>query len=355
MKNPSRELHALLQGLFSGQISTCGSQDWGRVARYASEQGVSGFLFKRVKPAVQELGIPSTVLRQWKQDYLGNQASYFQHLSTGIPIFQTLTTQSIPFFVYKGISLIEQYYLDPGLRPIADLDVVCQSIDVPRVSNIIEQFGFVKGEGFGHHFYRGVLCIDLHTDLFRLDRIPTRSYSLSQGWNDVWKRLTCCTVQGLSIGTLHPFDEFALLSWHALKHSFSHMKWLVDLALVFQTLAKSEDFMKYLTCLPEDSVRKGVWYALRLLHEWFEIPVAQSLIQSVEPANKGWLESQAFKKAKAGGIQKSFAELCFLGTMNGLRPKMKFVGEMLFCEGFDVRRIFSAGWSPIRQAWSRMD
>ena len=143
-----------------------------------------------------------------------------------------------------------------------------------------------------------------------------------------------------------------MMSWHVLKHSFSHLKWMVDLALMYQTLSQSSDFMKYLTRLPDDSIRKSAWYVLRFLSEVFEIPVAPSLIYLLRPAKIGWIERQAFTLIQAGNIREFFAELSFLGSIGGVRPKLQFVREMFLYQGFGVDQAFNAGWSAIKTAFS---
>jgi len=324
------ELLYVVRSLLAGDIPHLLPHDWERVAALASRHGVSGFLFKRLQQEPENSGIPHHLLGHMQEEYLANHTLYFRHVACGMPIFHTLTKQGIPFFIYKGISLIDRYYRDPGLRPISDVDLVVHREDIPVVSQILEHHQFIKGEGFGHHFYQDNVCLDVHTDLFRLDRVSTRSYALAHTWEDVWDRLDHFQVQGCSLATLHPIDEFVLLSWHALKHSFSHLKWFIDLSLIYQAQSHLNQFSLFLASLSDDSIRKAAWYVLRLLQAWFLTPISSPMVQAVMPAKLGWLERQwSFNQVLARGKGDYFAEVSLLGSIQGIPNKVKFMTETI--------------------------
>lgn len=351
-KSRLTDLHLVLGDVLLDQTPHLSQNEWGVVAANASEHGVSGFLYKQVRDKSTENEIPSDVLARLRQDYVSNQALYFRYLSQVLPIFEQLNEEGIPFYIYKGCALIERYYRDPGLRPISDFDVVMKAKDILAASQIIEKHGFLKEHTFGHHFYRQDVCLDVHEDLFRLDRVPSRKYAIVDDGAGLWDRLDILNIQGCSVATLAPYEEFIFLSWHAMKHSFSHLKWLVDLGMMYRILSRSSDFSNYLSGLPDDSVRKSVWYVLRLLHEWFGIPIEQGLQKNVQPGKLGWMEQQAFNLVRRGAMMTSFAEVSFLGSMEGLTPKLQFLREMLLGEGLDLRRMARAAWSPIKSVSS---
>ena len=344
-------LQRVVGDVLSDRISILSNKEWEGVAEDAAEQGVSGFLYKHVRDRETELRIQPEILGRLRKDYVSNQAVYLRYLHGALPIFKQLSQQGIPFFIYKGCSLIERYYRDPGLRPISDIDLVMKVKDISSASKIIEEHGFIKDHTFGHHFYCEDFCLDVHEDLFRLDRVPSRKFAIANDGAGLWDCLDTLNIQGCTVSTLAPYDEFTFLCWHAMKHSFSHLKWLVDLGMMYQILSRNSDFRKHLSCLSDDSVRKSVWYVLRLLDEWLGVPIDQELQKNVEPQKIGRIETYGFNLVRRGAIRESFAEVSFLGSIKGFNPKVQFMREMLAGEGFAIRRIVSTGWSTMKSVW----
>ncbi len=350
-KAPLTDLHRVVGDVLSNRSPNLFYSKWEGVVDSASQQGVSGFLYKHVRDRATEIAIQPDVLERWRKDYVSNQAVYLRYLSLVQPIFKRLTKENIPFFIYKGCSLIERYYRDPGLRPISDIDLVMQPKDILSGSHIFEEHGFIQEPTFGHHFYRDEFCLDVHVDLFRLDRVPSRKFAITHDGAGLWERLDRLNIQGCPVRTLGAYDEFIFLCWHAMKHSFSHLKWLVDLGVMYHILSRSSDFLKHLSHLPDDSVRKSVWYVLRLLQEWFEMAIEPEVQKNVEPKKTGWMEQQAFNLVREGAMSSTFAEVSFLGSMSGVQPKLQFMKEMIKGDEFDLRRVVSAGWTTMKSAW----
>ena len=347
-KDSLTALHRVVGDVLSDRLPNLSPKEWEGVAEDASEQGVSGFLYKYVRDRAPELAIQPEVLGRLRKDYVSNQAVYLRYLSLLLPILNKLNKENIPFFVYKGCSLIERYYRDPGLRPISDIDLVMQIKNIPLASKIIEEHGFLKARTFGHHFYHDDFCLDVHEDLFRLDRVPSRKFAITHDGTGLWERLDRLNIQGCPVQILDAYDEFIFLCWHAMKHSFSHLKWLVDLGMMYEILSRNTDFSECLSNLPDDSVRKSVWYVLRLLHEWLGIPIEPGLQKNVEPLKTGWMEEQAFNLVREGAMSSTFAEVSFLGSMSGVGPKLQFMREMLLGKGFDLCRVARESWATIK-------
>jgi hypothetical protein len=347
----------VLQDLLAGHLPPNPAptpEQWERVIELAVDHEVSGFLYKAIHPHTLELRVPPEALTRLKDDYLLNQVRYFQYVSRVAPIFAALNRHQIQFFVYKGLSLIEHYYRDPGLRAIIDVDLVVHQKDIPVVSEIIRGYGFTARDEQGLHFDREDLCLDIHQDLFRLDRVPSRALALSDRMETVWNRLVPCSFQGSVMARLDPVDEFIILGWHALKHSFSHLKWLVDLKLMYQNLSGCSDFLRRLHTLPDDSIRTGVWYALRLLNEWLRVPVSPTLICALAPGKSSRVEHRAFDRLQAGMEVRYFAELCFLRTIKGAQAKLMFMRDMLLCGDSEGGTTSQKGWHAVGTMVSRL-
>ncbi len=294
----------------------------------ALDHHVGGFLYSRL--ALKGAHGSSDHFGRLEADYRVNQLQYFQYISSLTPVCRELFARKIPFFAYKGLPLIDRLYGNPGERTMTDVDLVLHPHDVPTVHTLFQRHGFIPWEGVPHRLSRGELSVDLHQDVFRLDRIPSRASFVDAEWhNKIWKRLIPYEVHGCPLAALHPYDEFALLSWHALKHSFSHLKWTIDLALLFPPIARSPEFSRYLVALPHDSIRKSVGYTLWLLRDWFAHLVQDTLISSLVGNRTNWIERRQFQRILLGADVRYFAEWSFLGTMTNGRTQLAFVRDMI--------------------------
>ena len=160
-----------------------------------------------------------------------------------IEIGELLDTHSIPYAALKGASLSLEFYAEPALRPMRDLDIMVLPDDAERAYDKLKAAGFQKVQGKGeygleykHHLpplrnAQGVY-LELH------HRIAPCDWSGSQPLgNRLVENARPVEFQGHTIRMAHPTDTYLHLVVHAAFHNLfdNGPNLLSDVAALEQT------------------------------------------------------------------------------------------------------------------------
>lgn len=142
-----------------------------------------------------------------------------------IEIGEVLDTNAIPYAALKGASLSLEFYDEPALRPMRDLDIMVLPADAERAYEKLKAAGFEKLQGKGnygleykHHLpplrnAQGVI-LELH------HRIAPCDWSGSQPLgNQLVENARDVDFQGHTIRMAHPTDTYIHLVVHAAFHN----------------------------------------------------------------------------------------------------------------------------------------
>jgi len=105
-------------------------------------------LWMRSRPAIPQDPLAITCIRDGrprgggKERYLHTWGENLRFYHGVLPLLQAFEQVGIDAVVLKGLALIARFYRDPGLRPMADVDVLVSSTDVERVSAIAGGLGW---------------------------------------------------------------------------------------------------------------------------------------------------------------------------------------------------------------------
>ena len=140
---PTARQELLLQAaLLPGEA---GLAAWRRVRpSVASESlhGASASLLPLVYQNLARLGDADVGVEALKERYLHTWGENLRFYHSVLPLLQAFEQVGIDAVVLKGLALIARFYRDPGLRPMADVDVLVSSTDVERVSAIAGGLGW---------------------------------------------------------------------------------------------------------------------------------------------------------------------------------------------------------------------
>jgi len=142
----------------------------------------------------------------------------------------------IEVFPLKGPALALALYGDGSLRQSNDLDLLVRRDDFPRAEALLLRWSFTALGAPSEHdrrFLRGGLLVELHFELasprffpFDIDGIWSRS-----------RRVDFC---GKPARAMSNIDLVLYLCAHGLKHGFSRLIWILDLARALQGLEARE-------------------------------------------------------------------------------------------------------------------
>jgi hypothetical protein len=168
----------------------CGP-DWEQLVRLATWNRLSALL----RAGLREAGVfdraPESVRRQLTSAYHNNvatEAARRRHLDEVLGRFGD---EGIPAMLLKGAALAETVYREPGLRPMADVDILVPEADVRRAHDALLECGYVllpaHCEDEHHHLPGlgtpdGLAAFELHRSL-----MPPR-FPLQLDADRFWRR-----------------------------------------------------------------------------------------------------------------------------------------------------------------------
>ena len=113
--------------------------DWEAVGKLAKEQDVVSFLYDGA--AAANAPVPAALLQKWKSKMLQGVVRNERLLRAQEELLGWLREEEIPAVVLKGSS-VSQYYPQPDLRILGDIDILVRKPDVDRVRELLEQHGY---------------------------------------------------------------------------------------------------------------------------------------------------------------------------------------------------------------------
>jgi hypothetical protein len=151
-------------------------------------------------------------------------------------ILRLFGTAGIDTLVLKGASLIARYYDDPGVRPMADVDVLVPVKDAPTAMRILEAGGWQRPpfdeaelirriHGISYRDGRGHVC-DLHWQLGMNLVIPGHRAESADAF---WEGSDEIQIAGTRTRALNPADQLLHVIIHgAGSYSGTTLQWIAD-------------------------------------------------------------------------------------------------------------------------------
>jgi hypothetical protein len=183
---------------------------------------------------------------------------------------------------------MESVYGDPGLRPVADLDLIVRPADWRPFRKILEAQGFVDASPlpiepersrlrwiFAPYFRRGRLFLEIHF-------APLGFHQPLVDENAVWASTEMRRVGGGEARVMAPEHELAYLCAHALQHSYSRLIWLVDIAEVCRRERIDGDVL--ISFCRREGLAAPVYHAFRLVNRLWPGAVPGRWVDALAPA-----------------------------------------------------------------------
>jgi len=214
---------------------------WRDIVRSADEHGV----FPVVVRNLRRLGWPHVPEATRKELEAAERLNAVRNrlLARGLgTILGRFAQAGIPVIPLKGVALAESLYGDMSLRVCSDVDIL---VPRPTVGHAVE---LLQADGFrgADRYHAGATDIDLllRSNMeYCLDSPPASfHYVLELHWDIAWRWRADSemvehlwadarpgTVLGADAWVLSPEWELLYLAFHAARHRWSALKWLVDI------------------------------------------------------------------------------------------------------------------------------
>lgn len=225
--------------------------NWHAVAEKAQAHRLEPLLYAALKARDLLSKLPEDVAEDLRTAYFRSYvANWFAYAELSC-LLDCFNREQIPAVLLKGCALGELLYSDIGLRPMVDLDVLVPEMEVPHVSALLAQRGYLPSiepvDGFQQAFRneqafvrdsRLPIEVDVHWHLtagkYYSERIPVDWF---------WQRTMEFTTSNRSARVFLPEAQLLQLMTHlALHHSGEGLLWTLDIALL---LARYQKQMKW--------------------------------------------------------------------------------------------------------------
>lgn len=217
------------------------SLDWERVLRLAEHHGVAPLVYERVRSA--RLEIPETVVDELRRRYDDNARRNLTFVAELLRVVNALGAHGIDAMPYKGPVLAETVYGDLALREFSDLDVLVRPQDVGRAKEALKALEYapnldlsaVEERAYLRSGYEYTFDGPLGKNLLEIQwAIVPRFFAVDFSVADFFGRAALVDLGGRKVKTLSPEDLLLALCVHGVKHAWTRLCWLRDVAAVMQ-------------------------------------------------------------------------------------------------------------------------
>lgn len=219
-----------------------------------------------------------------RTEYLRARYSNLLRFDDAAPVLGALRDDGVAVLLLKGAALIAAHYGDPGLRPMADLDVMVREEDAERAIAILRGRGYAPAapvdaaaRAMVHSapFTRpGAPPFDLHWRSFELeeDRV-------------IWDGVVEMKYQGVTVRVPGPADQLlhacvlgSIWDWDAPQ------RWVLDAMAVVRSSGDRLDWGAFVARAIASRLSTGVHGSLRFLRLEFAVDVPEEVSAALAAA-----------------------------------------------------------------------
>lgn len=202
-------------------------------------------------------------------------------------LLRSLRDHGVPALPYKGPLLAEELYGNLALREFCDLDLLLRPADIPAARDLLLEMGYepaieVPPEREAEYLRSGCelafaapggVAVELHW------QIAPRQFSLDLDLEAMWQRLRTARIAEEEVSALAAEDQLLVLAVHGVKHLWSRLQWLVDVA---ESLRRHDlDWAALQERAQALGARRVLHLALLLAHDLLDAPVPAAVRQAV--------------------------------------------------------------------------
>jgi hypothetical protein len=291
------------------------------------------------------LTIPAQILEELQAAYYQVAGANTYRLEMLEAILTSLGRAGIPVAVLKGAALVQTVYGNPGLRPMADLDLLVPRQRLPEACQVLGSLGYrTKPEPPGHSFayearfsgevgmYQptpaGNSLVDVH---WHLSAYQWVHHTTRIDMDALWAAMQPLALDGRSTLQLSPEDTLLHVCLHAaFGHGYTYLLSLIDIDRILPAYPDM-DWELLLRRAAQFQIRVPVYYGLRISQELLDTPVPGQVLAALQPRGpQRWVVPRMVeptrtllgKQPKASG---SSRYLLHLALVDGLPGYLRFL------------------------------
>jgi len=312
--------------------------------RLTGEWQDGGLVDAAVQEGVDLLLLPETMddslagFRQRRKDF----AIWHLRISHAMQqILSAVANTGCQVIVMRGRSLAETLYTDPVTRPQSDIDLLMRPNETLAVKQALWDLGFRPSAAYPNIFQRGDLMIDTHTEPLGIERIRAWEHLTPLRAEDFFRHSAEGEISGKPALLVQPRVLLPYLCFHAMKHSFERLIWLVDIALLARKIDADGGWGAVLAGIRDYRLERPCHYALAYVQAHLGAPVPESLLAAIRP-DMGFVERGLFARHMNHAQIPYLAERLFARMQPDLKHRLEFWRETIYPR-YEVRQQMASG------------
>ena len=268
---------------------------WNRIIETSNHHKILPFLYYNLNKINLLDLIPQDTLAILKNSYYCNidrNAKLWEEFSS---ILKSINDTGVKIVLLKGIILIEELYHNPGLRAMADVDILVKENEMDKIKNLLLQSEYIENSGYILTKYykkyqtefvftkkvpsNAYFCLDIHTSF-----IPPRPYKIALP--HLWERTQERTIYGQRISFLSWEDTFLSLALHLRRHTHIHhlsLGFIVDVAELLNSNKNNLDWDYIKNMALKNRIIYAIYFALYISKELLDVSISEELLNRFKP------------------------------------------------------------------------
>ncbi len=268
------------------------------------------------------------------------------------PTLQALADAGLDLLLLKGAPLVASYYGNPGLRPMADLDVALPLVQIPTALAVLREQGWwtpPPPSADAVRFFHALPCgngerqLDLHYHLLR-----ECSSDAADAW--FWADREPCLFQGVAATQLAPTAALLHTVIHGVRwNPETPVRWIADALIILRQRGTDLDWPRLLDFADQARLTGRLALGLRYLATRFGVVLPEPVLAQLAAYRPGLCERIAnrvilheHQRLFAHPLTKQwvlFADYCALtGPTDPLRVASGFSHYLRWAWGLRGRR-----------------
>ena len=304
--------------------------DWTTLEAMARYQGLEPILHDLVvrDPAFGS-EVPDALRATWERVYYGIRIRNSEALNLLSKILERCDEASVPVLVLKGPSVLAEVYGDIGLRPMADLDVLCRPGDLLILRDIVTALGFSPaGPPYLHTvpFYNVTqeVLLELHFDVYHF--VEQKALFLTSAWAN--RKVT--SIEEWSFPVLSPEHQMVFELSHWVSHRFElDLRHVVDLAGRLLLNRGGVNKARLLRLLADTGLEEQYSLLVGALSSMLDIPLDESRHVAAVAGLQGPFQNTLLERSSAIGFVRERQTGIGFRHQRGLARKAAFAWKRL--------------------------
>jgi len=255
--------------------------DWSYLQRLAHQHRVMPLLYQNLR-ATHKKAVSRTILDPLKQQYISNTGHNLSLTRELLKLMSQFESHGIRAIAYKGPVLAASIYGNIALRQFSDLDILVDTHDFPRSTNLLVSLGYQRmslrdwESSFSNA--NGTMAVDLHRGI-----VP-RKIKFPLEFDRLWERRISTLVLGRTVSGLSIEDMLVVLCIQAVKDGWEQKYQLSKVCDINELIQAHPtlDWGQVLTHCERLDCQRMLFLGLSLAHDFLDMPLPEDVMEKTQ-------------------------------------------------------------------------